>query len=123
MDWLRYCLDKPGAWQDEPWDGDVVVKLGDKIFVFLGVIDDDGPRSIGLKCGDREAADVLLERYPDAASKMAYIGKHGWNTFRLDAGIPEDDLQDLIDTSYDLILAKLPRSRRPDPSRSSPSSP
>lgn len=21
---LAYCLDKPGAWRDEPWEGDVV---------------------------------------------------------------------------------------------------
>jgi predicted DNA-binding protein (MmcQ/YjbR family) len=23
---LAYCLAKPGAWQDEPWEGDVVAK-------------------------------------------------------------------------------------------------
>ncbi|MGH3203649.1 MAG: MmcQ/YjbR family DNA-binding protein [Streptosporangiaceae bacterium] len=33
---LTYCLAKPGAWPDEPWDGDVVVKVGAKIFAFLG---------------------------------------------------------------------------------------
>ena len=33
---LAYCLAKPGAWQDEPWDGDVVAKVGPKIFAFLG---------------------------------------------------------------------------------------
>ena len=27
-DCLGYCLAKPGAWQDEPWEGDVVVKVG-----------------------------------------------------------------------------------------------
>ena len=31
-----YCLHKPGAWQDEPWEGDVVAKVGSKIFAFLG---------------------------------------------------------------------------------------
>lgn len=31
-DLLTYCLAKPGAWQDEPWEGDVVAKVGDKIF-------------------------------------------------------------------------------------------
>ena len=35
-EWLDYCLAKPGAWQDEPWEGDVVAKVGDKIFAFLG---------------------------------------------------------------------------------------
>ena len=35
-DLLAYCLAKPGAWQDEPWEGDVVAKVGSKIFAFLG---------------------------------------------------------------------------------------
>jgi predicted DNA-binding protein (MmcQ/YjbR family) len=106
--WLDYCLAKPGAWQDEPWEGDVVAKVGDKIFAFLG-----SDTAIGLKCGDRETADLLLDRYPGVASKMAYIGQHGWNTFVIDGTIPPDEIQDLIDTSYDLIVAKLPKSKRP----------
>jgi predicted DNA-binding protein (MmcQ/YjbR family) len=108
--WLDYCLAKPGAWQDEPWEGDVVVKVADKIFAFLGPT---GNRTIGLKCGDRETADLLLDRYQGAATKTAYIGKHGWNTFSLDGTIPPDEIQDLIDTSYQLVVAKLPKSKRP----------
>ena len=106
--WLDYCLAKPGAWQDEPWEGDVVAKVGDKIFAFLG-----NETAIGLKCGDRETADLLLDRYQGAASKMAYIGKHGWNTFQLNGIIPPDEIKDLIDTSYNLVVAKLPKSERP----------
>jgi predicted DNA-binding protein (MmcQ/YjbR family) len=106
--WLDYCLGKPGAWQDEPWEGDVVAKVGDKIFAFLG-----NETAIGLKCGDRETADLLLDRYQGAASKMAYIGKHGWNTFQLNGTIAPDEIKELIDTSYDLIVAKLPKSKRP----------
>ena len=89
----------------------MVVKVGDKIFAFLGTIGNE--TAIGLKCGDREAADLLLDRYHGAASKMAYIGQHGWNTFTLDGTIPPDEIQDLIDTSYDLIVAKLPKPKRP----------
>jgi predicted DNA-binding protein (MmcQ/YjbR family) len=106
--WLDYCLAKPGAWQDEPWEGDVVAKVGDKIFAFLG-----NETAIGLKCGDRETADLFLDRYQGAASKMAYIGKHGWNTFQLNGIIPPDEIKDLIDTSYNLVVAKLPKSKRP----------
>jgi predicted DNA-binding protein (MmcQ/YjbR family) len=106
--WLDYCLSKPGACQDEPWEGDVVAKVGDKIFAFLG-----NETAIGLKCGDRETADLLLDRYQGAASKMAYIGKHGWNTFQLNGTIPTDEIKELIDTSYDLVVAKLPKSKRP----------
>ena len=50
---LAYCLAKPGAWQDEPWEGDVVVKVGSKIFAFLG-----SGSAVGVKCGpNREVAD------------------------------------------------------------------
>lgn len=110
-DWLAYCLAKPGAWQDTPWEHDVVVKVGPKIFAFFGSA--EGSRSVGLKCGDREVADTWLDRYPRSARKMAYIGAHGWNSFTLDGSIPEDEVEDLIDTSYGLILAKLPKNQRP----------
>jgi len=109
--WLDYCLAKPGAWQDEPWEGDVVAKVGDKIFAFLGSAEDQ--TGIGLKCGDRETADLLLDRYQGAASKMAYIGQHGWNTIALDGTIPDEEIAELIDTSYALIVAKLPKKDRP----------
>lgn len=105
--WKHYALAKPGAWRDEPWEGDEVAKVGDKIFVFFN------QDAIGVKCGHREQADEWLARYPDSATKMAYIGKHGWNTLRLDGAIPDDDLADAIDFSYDAVVAKLSRSRRP----------
>jgi predicted DNA-binding protein (MmcQ/YjbR family) len=61
-DWKAYALGKPGAWPDEPWEGDLVAKVGDKIFVFLGGSGDGEVTSLGVKCGDREAADEWLLR-------------------------------------------------------------
>jgi predicted DNA-binding protein (MmcQ/YjbR family) len=108
---LAYCLAKPGAWQDEPWEGDVVAKVGSKIFAFLG---SDPGSSIGLKCGHaREAADEWLLRYPGDASVMAYIGRSGWNTLRLGRSIPDEEIFEAIDGSYDMVVAKLPRRERP----------
>ncbi|MBM7787607.1 MmcQ/YjbR family DNA-binding protein [Tenggerimyces flavus] len=103
-----YCLAKPGAWPDEPWEGDSVAKVGDKIFAFLG------SSSVGLKCGrTREEADELLARYPADAAKMAYIGRSGWNTVQLGGAIPDDEVYELIDWSYDTVVAKLPKRLRP----------
>lgn len=107
-DVLEHCLAKPGAWQDEPWEGDVVAKVGDKIFAFLG---GDG---VGIKCGaNREEADELVDTYPGDVEKMAYIGRSGWNTVRLGGAVPDDEILELIDTSYETIVAKLPKSKRP----------
>ena len=77
-DLVAYCLAKPGAWEDEPWENDTVAKVHDKIFAFLGSGD---VGSVGVKCGlTRDEADEWLARYPLDASVMAYIGRSGWNT-------------------------------------------
>jgi predicted DNA-binding protein (MmcQ/YjbR family) len=108
---LAYCLAKPGAWPDEPWAGDVVVKVGPRIFAFLGSAPGD---TVGLKCGpSREAASEWLERYPDDASVMAYIGRSGWNSLRVGGAIPDDELLEAVDASYDTVVSKLPRKDRP----------
>jgi predicted DNA-binding protein (MmcQ/YjbR family) len=130
-DVLVHCLAKPGAWQDEPWDGDVVVKVSSKIFAFLG----SGPQSasppgletgtasdpasgsasaVGLKCGrTRDTADEWLARYPGDASVMAYIGRSGWNSLRIGGAIPDDELLEAIDASYHAVVSRLPKKNRP----------
>ena len=108
---LAYCLAKPGAWQDEPWGDGVVAKVGPKIFAFLGTGE---PPGAGLKCGaTREAADEWLARYPDDARVMAYIGRSGWNTLTVGGAIPDEELYEAIDTSYDLVVSRLPKRERP----------
>lgn len=108
---LAYCLAKPGARQDEPWEGDVVAKVGGKIFVFLG---SDDAATIGLKCGQtREVANEWLVRYPHDALIMAYIGRSGWNSLRIGGAIPDDEILEAVDASYDAVVAKLPKKERP----------
>ena len=110
-----YCLAKPGAWPDFPWEGHEhpVAKVGPegsgKIFAFLGAA------GVGLKCGpSREVADEWLHRYPADASVMRYIGRSGWNDLALDGAIPDDELLEAVDESYRLVVSGLPRKHRPE---------
>jgi predicted DNA-binding protein (MmcQ/YjbR family) len=106
---LDYCLAKPGAWQDEPWEGDVVAKVGSKVFAFIG-----SGQAVGVKCGrDRLVADEWVLRYPRDASASAYIGRYGWNSLRVDGEIPGDELREAIDASYDEVVRRLPKRERP----------
>jgi predicted DNA-binding protein (MmcQ/YjbR family) len=110
-DVLAYGLVKPGAWQDEPWEGDVVAKVSSKIFAFLG---SGATPSVGLKCGtSREDADEWLLRYPDDVRVMAYIGRSGWNTLLIGGAIPDDEVTEAIDGSYATVVSKLPKKERP----------
>jgi predicted DNA-binding protein (MmcQ/YjbR family) len=108
-----YCLAKPGAWPDNPWDHDhPVVKVGagerGKIFAFLGA------ESLGIKAATtREVANEWLDRFPGDATVMAYIGRSGWNTLSTVGAIPEEDLLDAVDNSYRLVVSNLPLKHRP----------
>ena len=106
-----YALNKPGAWADQPWEGDHVAKVGPaekgKIFAFLG------SETLGIKAGaNREEADEWLQRYPEDATVMAYIGKSGWNTLSIGGAIPAEELREAIDDSYRMVVSKLPIAGR-----------
>lgn len=107
-----HALSLPGAWEDEPWDGDVVAKVGDKIFCFLGA-----PRDrpgVGVKCGaNRDEADEWIAQYPDDATVSAYIGRYGWNVLRTGGAIPDDEILEAITASHERVVSKLPKSKRP----------
>jgi predicted DNA-binding protein (MmcQ/YjbR family) len=110
-----HCLAKPGAWPDNPWDHDhPVIKVGEgaaggKIFAFLG------GDSVGVKGGPtREVADEWLERFPGAATVMAYIGRSGWNSLAFSGAIPDDELLEAVDESYRLVVSKLAKKHRPE---------
>jgi len=106
---LAHALAKPGAWQDEPWEGTIVAKVGDRIFAFLGAVN-----SVGVKCGaHRDEADQWLLQYPHDAHPMAYLGRAGWNTLDAGGAIGDDEILEALDASYATIVAKLPTSLRP----------
>jgi predicted DNA-binding protein (MmcQ/YjbR family) len=109
----EYCLTKPGAWPDNPWEHDhPVIKVGEggrgKIFAFLGA------DSVGVKGGPtREVADEWLARFPGDVTVMAYIGRSGWNTLSLVGRIPDEELLEAVDDSYRMVVSKLPKKVRP----------
>jgi predicted DNA-binding protein (MmcQ/YjbR family) len=40
-------------------------------------------------------------------------GRHGWNSVRVDGTIPGEELREIVDESYDAVVAKLPKRLRP----------
>lgn len=97
----KHCLSKPHAVQDEPWPGDIAWKVGGKIFAMWG--------SNGSACVkstlDKQAA---LIQHPHI-SVASYVGRFGWVTIELPDKDMLDLTLDLIDESYGLIAAKLPK--------------
>lgn len=99
---LRY----PETREDFPWEGDRVIKVRNKIFVFLG----DG--GIGVKLTHSNAAALGLP----SAKPMAYgLGRSGWVTIDLSKGrkLAADLLKTWIDESYRAVAPKTLVKRLP----------
>ena len=105
----RYCLTKKGATEDLPFDADtLVIKVANKMFALIPS-EGDIPR-INLKC-DPALALELRRKYP-AVTPGYHMNKQHWNTVRIDGSIPENEIVEMIDHSYGLVVRGLKKSER-----------
>jgi len=107
-DAISHFLSKPGSEETTPFGPDVLVyKVGGKMFALA--VPDDFPSRVNLKC-DPERAVELREEY-DAVKPGYHMNKKHWNTLVLDGSVPTKLVRELIDHSYDLVAASLPKSK------------
>jgi predicted DNA-binding protein (MmcQ/YjbR family) len=104
-----YLLNKKGAYEDFPFGPSVIVfKVMGKMFALLPI--DGTPHRVNLKC------DPDLALHLRAAFKGILPGYHmnkkHWNTIFLDGSVPDAELTDMIDDSYDLVVKKLRKTDR-----------
>jgi predicted DNA-binding protein (MmcQ/YjbR family) len=105
-----YAAAKPGVTEGTPFGPDVLVlKVGGKMFALLSP--DDVPPRVNLKC-DPEEAVRLRERYPEAVLPGYHMNKKHWNTVVLRRGLPSDLVRQMVDASYRLVAAGLPKRER-----------
>ena len=105
------CLGLPGASEEFPFGDEVsVFKVGGKMFA-LCVLDAEPPLRLSVKC-DPELAVQLRSAYP-AISPGYHLNKRHWNTIILDGSVPDEMVTDLLGDSYELVVASLPKARRP----------
>ena len=104
-----YALTKPAATEDMPFGPNALVfKVMGKMFALVGWR--STPLWINLKC-DPVLAQILRDQY--AAVEPGYhMNKRHWNTVRLDGSIPEDEITEMVDHSYDQVVANLSRRQR-----------
>ena len=103
------CLVFTGAEETFPFGpATSVFKVAGKMFA-LSQLDAESLR-VSLKC-EPQLAEAL--RAAHAAVIPGYhLNKRHWNTVILDGSIADDAIRDMIEDSYDLVVSKLPPTRR-----------
>jgi len=99
----EFALSLPEAAEDHPW-GEDVMKVGGKIFVFLGSSGPAATRRMTVKLEESHAHALSIE----GAVRTGYgLGRSGWVTVPLKAeGVDLQLLRDWVEESYRIVAPK-----------------
>ncbi|MCX4700849.1 MmcQ/YjbR family DNA-binding protein [Streptomyces sp. NBC_01373] len=105
-----FCLSFNAAVEDFPFNPETsVFKVQGKLFALTNL--DARPLTVNLKC-DPEDAIRLRGDYPGLVIPGYHMNKRHWNTVTVDGGLPDRLVRELVEDSYDLVVAGLPRADR-----------
>ncbi len=106
---IAHCLGKKAAEETTPFGPEVLVyKVGGKLFALTDP--HEFPAKMNLKCDPERSLE--LRDLHEAVQPGYHMNKKHWNTITLDGSLPSKLIQELIDHSYDLVVASLPKKIR-----------
>ncbi len=105
----EYYLQLPFVTESFPFDEETLVfKVGTRMFGYIP-LERERPY-VCLKC-DPERAIFLREHYQDIEPAY-HMNKVHWNGVYLDGDAPSELILELVQHSYDLVWAKMPKRER-----------
>jgi predicted DNA-binding protein (MmcQ/YjbR family) len=105
-----FCLSFNAAVEDFPFNPETsVFKVLGKMFALTDLA--ARPLTVNLKC-DPEDAVRLRTEHEGLIVAGWHMNKRHWNTVTVDGALPERMVRELIEDSYDLVVAGLPRAER-----------
>ncbi len=100
-----YCLSKPHTTESTPFDHDTLVfKVHNKMYCLCSIGSFTG---VNVKC-EPEIAEELRAEYI-AVEPGFHMNKKHWNTVKINQDVDDTHLLKMVDDSYNLIFASLPK--------------
>jgi predicted DNA-binding protein (MmcQ/YjbR family) len=115
----KICLGFPGAFEDYPFGPETAVfkvraavpggtRHEAKMFALSALDPDD--LAVSLKC-EPALAEQLRAAHPEITGAW-HLNKKHWNGVRLDGSLPDTMVRDMVEDSYDLVVATLSRRQQ-----------
>jgi predicted DNA-binding protein (MmcQ/YjbR family) len=107
-DWVRQrCLSFPHATERVTWGSDLTFRVGEKIFAVTVL--EPAPVWLSFKCSPEDFAE-LTER--PGIIPAPYLARAQWVALQSKDALPMNELSELLRRSYEMVIAKLPKSAR-----------
>ncbi|MFD7814423.1 MmcQ/YjbR family DNA-binding protein [Streptomyces sp. NPDC059785] len=104
------CLSFNAAVEDFPFNPETsVFKVLGKLFALTAL--DARPLTVNLKC-DPDDAVRLRGEHPGLIVPGWHMNKRHWNTVTAGGELPDRLVRELVEDSYDLVVAGLPKAER-----------
>ena len=101
----EYCLAKPGVTESFPFDAETLVfKVGGKMFALIGL---EHAHEANLKCDPERALQLRMDW--EEIRPGYHMSKLHWNTVSFTGRLSHSLILELIDHSYELVFANLPK--------------
>ena len=100
-----FCLSFPGTI--------VVLQFGHPFFKWkdkpFAIYSDEAGEKLSIKV-EKQVQPLFLK--DSRFEKTPYVGKHGWITLTLDADVNQEEIEELIRGSYELVSAKNKKAKK-----------
>ncbi|GIQ70800.1 MmcQ/YjbR family DNA-binding protein [Xylanibacillus composti] len=107
---MELGLQYPGTSLRYPFDPDLpVLFVRNKMFALLGHT--GAMESVNLKTSPDEAW-LMRETYAGSVLPGYHMNKRHWNTVVLDGNVPDEVIEQMLEDSYRLVVAKMTKAER-----------
>lgn len=97
-----FAFGLPEAWEDHPW-GESVAKVGKKVFVFFGILEDQTGLGVTVKLRDSHEEALAFEWVVPAGYGL---DRGGWVSATVPDDAPIEMIAGWIEESYRLVAPK-----------------
>jgi predicted DNA-binding protein (MmcQ/YjbR family) len=103
LEWVRkYCMALPHTTETVQWGGDLVFKIGGKMYAVAAL--EPGDHWLSFKCSPEDFAELVE---CEGVIPAPYLARAQWVALQTEDAVKAAELKRLLRRAYDLVFAKL----------------
>jgi predicted DNA-binding protein (MmcQ/YjbR family) len=107
VDWVRaFCLSLPHATEDVQWEHNLLFRIAGKMFCIANLEPGISPTKIAFKCTPEKFVELVEI---EGIIPAPYMARNHWVAMIEMNALRQSEMKELIQSSYQLILEKLPK--------------